>query len=384
MRFILYFFCLLIVSACSSDPEVSPLVSSYTIVDKEDPLQSYEPLSIASYDSGYLVLGTKGDRDGYILATDKQGNFLWDTDFLPIHVNPTNKWLKINDEHYFVCMDQADLGTYLYKVNTASRTVEQVQYWTDLKYPLAATAINNELYLLNYSRETLSSRVTKFSATLNQQWQQDYNIIADQEALILNHFLDGGNSYPFFIQEGGGNLMINTFFNFTLSTLLINPSNGDQSGQLTGFRTAAGVSAMVQKSTGEYAICRFNEDDVFLIPDASIATGQSVLLTELGGQQNYELTSDERIKMLECTYEGAPSIMIASTSRDQSLVFYFYDLSGQQLLGKRYLGEGYANSFADIQIFSDGSAVVLGKSFVFNEVPRITISTVTEHFFSVD
>jgi hypothetical protein len=72
--------------------------------------------------------------------------------------------------------------------------------------------------------------------------------------------------------------------------------------------------------------------------------------------------------------------MVAANTRDKNLVFYFYDLSGTELLGKKYLGEGFTNEFGDIDILPDGRFVVTGKTFVFNEIPRIFVTTINPDF----
>ncbi len=308
---------------------------------------SYYPLDIVEAGSGYYILaGTAADTarvwpNTYVARVDSEGEMVWSAQIEAPYVSPVANLIELNGSFYIFCMDDISLGTHILQVDEGAQTASHVATIDEAIYPLAVSKTSdNGVLLLSYDTGTRSSRLSKLDASFSIQWQNDFRVNEDAEGLLIDHMIKTGKSIPFFTGTvGKGNqYFVNTLYNYTLSLIFVNPSNGDRTGVVQGYRYDGGASCLLSLDGSNFALGRFVFSEHFIMPSVNISMNSITNMDDLGGAYLAELAPDAKTKVKRMTVSGKDAIVFATNTNSNQVVIYAYDMVNFELILKKYLG----------------------------------------------
>ncbi|WP_026998675.1 hypothetical protein [Eisenibacter elegans] len=357
--------------------ELTPGESFTVIFDNNEFGGSFLPVDVKqTTDGGYVILGEHRLDDSnfygvYVLRTDALGRFLWDYKGEVNQVNPVSELFVVNNEFYFMAMDGISLNAQVMKVDSAGASI--VNQVAGVIYPLAMAQINDGFLLVSYDRLTRSSALTRLNNNFQAAWTQRYDVFEDAEERVIGHLTKTRRQFPFFAGAVGNSFYVNTFSNFTLSTLFVSPTDGSQQGVLNGFRYDDAISAAVPLNNNTFVMTRYSFGENFLLPQQAVNLTGVTSTKDLGGNRLVELTPDAKVVAKRLTINSRQVIVLASDTKNSQIVLYAYDAATGQLLGKRFLGFGSPYRVSGYTLTADGGMAVVGTNIVTGRFPRICL-----------
>lgn len=338
---------------------------------------AFAPLDVIELaDSGFLVLSTLNEQGIHLMKTDKEGRFLWDRPVQTPYAYALPGLISDGSDVYFFCMDEVSLQAQLLRVDTSGNNPEPFRSYPDILYPLAAAqTASGSVLLHSYDRDIRNSRLDHLNSTFMQTWSENYPVLDDVEEAIIGHLTGTGERLPFFAGERNGGYYFNGFNNYSLSLTFVD-AVGAETGLMSGFREESGINAAAYLETqGNYALCRFNNDDNYLLPATGLATGEETLSDEAGGRELPEIDPSKPVKVLvDDREDGNPATIYAATTRSGRIVLLAYEGGTGNLVGTRYLGNEYAYELSAIRTTTlDDGLIIAGTTRVAGRYPRICL-----------
>ena len=346
---------------------------------------SYYPLDfLENGNGGYYILGstsidtTRTWLSAFIMGTDELGEMTWSVILDKPYVNPISNLINLSGEFYFFCMDEISLGAHLLKINEATHSAELIKTFPEIIYPLAVSKTpDNGFILLSYDRTTRSSSINKIDASFNITWQSKFRVIEDAEEQLIDHLIKTGKNIPFFtgtVGEGSASYYFaNGLYNYTLSLLFVNASNGETAGVAQGYRYDGGASSLLPLQGNTFALSRFSFGEHFILPSTTIDVNSISSLSDYGGGKLAEIASDSETRVKKITINGKPSIVFATNTNNNQVIIYIYDLASNELLIKKYLGFGHPVKIASVMQTKDEGLALLVLTMVTGRFKRISM-----------
>lgn len=346
---------------------------------------SYYPLDIAeTTGGGYYILGataidtTRTWLNTYIARADDQGELLWSSILELPYVNPVSNLINLGGDYYIFCMDEISLGTYLLKIDEGAQTATEVASWGDIIYPLAVSKTpDNSFLLLNYDRTSRNTSLIKIDASFNVVWKSDFNVVEDAEEILIDHLIKTGKNIPFFtgyIGEGAAtNYFANGLYNYTLSLLFVNASNGDRTGVAQGFRYDGGASSLIALQGNNFAMSRFSFDAQYLLPSTSFDINSITNISDLGGGRLNEIAADAETRVKQMTIGGKETVVFATNTNNNQVIIFVYDIATNELILKKYLGFSNPVVVGALIQTADGGIAVLVQTMVAGRFKRLGV-----------
>ncbi|MDF9797655.1 hypothetical protein OKW21_002918 [Catalinimonas alkaloidigena] len=377
---------LTLTSACDiSENVIEPGVSFTKIYNNTSFTASYDPLDVATLsDSSYLVLAATDAWNAYLLKANIDGEFAWDLKLPEPYVNPLPQLFIQNDNVYFVCMDELQLGTYILQIAPSGDTPEVVYQNSDITYPLAAQMTAEGGWLIQgYNREARKTTLTKITNAFSEEWQQEYDILEDVEERIIKHLTRTGSRLPFFngYVQGNGNAAyyyFNGFNNYTISLTFVNPTDGEPMGVMNGFRDLGFINAAKSLPNGNFALSKNSYGDNYLIPKSEINERAITSSSDLEANHFPEIDARAAVVIKTIKIQGQEIVFYATHSKSKRIMIYAYDAADGSLLGVEYLGQTSPYEIGNISATSDGGMIILGKTYVAGRFPRICLFKLTK------
>ena len=228
----------LILWGCKTPSYDADLSKQYVkVLDDADASTSYTIVDAIELSSGsILLLAQKNLTEVYIAQTNASGELEWDST-LPSsqYIYPIPNIFSIGTNQYFACMDATDNSTHIFHVETDASTGSNLHLHTSfasITYPLAINTYNGSPVISSYDPGSWSSVVSMLNGTVTSTvWQAGYTALSDVTSTVNDHIAQT-KPLPFFVFENNNTLAVNGFYNYTLSTLFLNPTDGTLLGSL--------------------------------------------------------------------------------------------------------------------------------------------------------
>ncbi len=361
-----------------SENDVLPTNTFTKIYDDDRFEQEYYPIDIIqTTDEGFLILAElKNDQalftSIYVLKTDALGAVISKTELSTPLVLPVNGWHNIGNQYYFVCMDENTLAAQLMPV-TEEGTIGDAVALNGITYPLATATNGTEITVLSYNNTNTESVISLVSTNGQISQQQGYTIGAgiDVEKPIIDHLTRNGKQLPFQVgNTTDGLYYFNGFYNYTFSLVFSNFGDSP-TGVCQGQLSAGGISAVASIGNNIFGIARFNFNDNYLAPTASISTNSITSSTDLEGNTFPEIENNARVKLLEIGTDG--KWLYATNTQNRQVVLYGFSQQAGNILGTSYLGDGNPYTLAAITPTLDGGVAILAQTAIEGRFSRIAL-----------
>jgi hypothetical protein len=372
------FFMIVLINSCDiKKNKVEPGNNFSRVYNSEKTSGSFDPLDIKQTgDGGFLLLAAADGWNTYLMKVDKEGEFLWEQKVPAPFVNPVPDLMKSGSDYYFFCMDMYSLGSYLLKVNE-SGSVDTAGFYATTTYPLYGSKVPEGYLVEGYNRDDIATILTKVDNSFNESWLKEYAVQEDVKDIVINHTNRTGQLLPFFTGFTGGtsssSYFVNGYYNYNMDMLFVNPSNGNITGSLLGYKNQSSMSAVSYLSGNLFAVSHFESAKNFLVPSVGINSGSSTLTSTTLGILHDELPDYARVRIKQMTVDGHQVIIYASENKSNSIEMLAYDLNSGRLLGTIYLGHTNPYKIGNITQTSDGAIAVFGKTFVAGRYERLCL-----------
>lgn len=365
-------------SSCGSDNDAIEPGTSFTRIYDDPAFSSeYDPLDVLpTEDGGYLLLAATETWKPYLVKTDKDGQVMWHTNVDPAYVNPLPHLLVVNDSIYLVCMNEVTLATEFLQVSLSERTARPAATQEGIQYPLGVSQTpDGALLVMGYNRESKSSTLRKLNTSFVTEWDAEYAVEEDIEEDIIDHLGRTGQQLPFFTgaSADGSTYYFNGFNNYTLSLNFVNPSSGELTGTLNGFRKEGYISAAQHISGNQFALARRDFRVSTLLPSTEINYQAIANSGDLVANDFPELDPESRLIIKTAQLQGRPVIVYGAHTKTQQLVFYFYDQETSTLIATHHLGMTDPYHLGNFAFTEDGGLVVLAETFLIGRFSRLCL-----------
>ena len=228
------------------------------------------------------------------------------------------------------------------------------------------------------AKRTVLSVIDASGAITNSQ---DFDIGAgeDVEGPIIRHFNRTGKQLPFFAgKTTGGLYFFNGFYNYTLSLVFTDLSDGSPAGICQGQQYNGGISSALHLGANRFAVSRFNFGDNYVLPEALIETGSISSTVDLEGNPFPELVPDAKVVLKSISAGGQPTLLYGSTTRSGQIILMAYNQSSGELESTKHLGFVNPYEIGSFTETEDGGLVVVGTTYAAGRFPRICLFKLDE------
>jgi hypothetical protein len=365
--------------SCNGEEDYFPENSFFKIYNDELFSSSYEPMDIVQAgNSGYFILSAFDSWSTYILRLDENGDFLWDYRLEEDYVNPIRGLYFMDSAFYFFCMDDLSLGTYLMKASDQSQSAEVERNLGYIIYPLASSKTDDGFLIESYNRESYSTRLTKLNTDFAEVWHKEYSVEQDVEEFIISHLTRIGNRLPIFTGQAGDKYFFNGYYNYSMSLLFVNSSDGSQTGVINGFRNESAISSAKHINGNSFALSRFDHGENFILPKIDINTTDIGISSDLEGNEHPEMIPDAFVYSEIVDVNGKEVIMFATSTKGGQILLYAYDAIDGSLVGTHHLGNINPYGAIDFVNTHDGGLAILGSTNVNGRFSRIAMVKLSE------
>jgi hypothetical protein len=378
----------LVISCDIKKSNMSPDTNFTRVYTDNNSSHTYYPVDVVETDdNGFLIVSGLYDSDSlnypkvHLLKTNKEGDLEWTYTSDPSILSPTPSILEVSGSYYLVCMEN-NLDANLYEINMGS-TESSMEFVKEMGVtnPLYAYKDDNgNVTLLSYDIPGTLSVITGYDGAFTQQWSTLLSAITDVQYNIRYHLNKEGKEYPFYIGEIMTNNLIthyyvNCYNNSTLSTNFINVADGTFEGVLNTYTSGAGISSFVHLQENRFALSRYYTGKNFIYPDVEVDISGISNTDDFTGSdiELPELVNDARVAILKDHFNDEELVLYASTTKTNQIVLYFFSPETSELVKTHYLGFTNPVEVAAIKRGSDGSVIILGRTWVAGRFQRIIL-----------
>jgi hypothetical protein len=381
-RILIAFALCLLMSQCDiKKSDANPSESFTTIYDHPDINLSFYPVDfVQTSDDGYLVLSVYTDTALStfplirLMKTDKNGKMLKEMPVENTWCSAVPSLMQRGNAWQFVCMDAVNQNVKLLETTGDLTGINEVAELSG-KYPLYLYAADDWFAVLSFDRIARTSVVTKYSTDGTLLVQNNFFINEDYKNQVETH-LKKGKQFPFFITPAGpssSHYLVNCFYNYTMTLLFVNASNGNLTGQLNTYQDDAAISAAVYLDASRFSISRYYMGENYVIPSVDLNLNTIQGTDTFEDTKLPELVEDAISRMLITTMHGKEVIVYASETKSNHLVIYFFEKSTGKLLTSKSLNSTNPVDIADLIVTADGGLAILAQTYVAGRFPRISI-----------
>ncbi|QCK15360.1 hypothetical protein [Mangrovivirga cuniculi] len=373
---------LLIFSCDLKDDELAPEESFVKVYDVNNFNLDLEPIDIIqTTDSGYVILAQDKDGIPNILEANNQGEIqairsTASSGTGSQYYKPVGELMNIDGSVYFIAMN-INLEAVLFEIEPGrigTRVYSQVYQ------PLAASqGPGNEILIAGYSSaqgdEIVTEQSTFYVMTPNSSAPRYSYSMRTEDSFtddLINAYFNGEADFPFFTgyignESSATNYFVNTFYNFNLSTVFLNPTNDPDnqvSGSVIGDNYAGGLKSMLSLGGNNFATAYQHTNDYYFNPLNNIPVNQHTSSLDSGEIRFSEIDnlSDIIIKRLNIGEQDI--IVYAAQNRRKQILLYSYDPITGEFIGKMTLGNNSPYEAIDFEITNDDGMVILAKTYV--------------------
>lgn len=375
--------------------DADPSASFTAVYDHPDMDLSFYPIDmVQTSDAGFLVLSVYTDTVLStfplirLMKTDKSGTLIREELVDEAYCSAVPSLVQNGNMWQFVCMDAVNQNVKLMEVSEDLSGIAEVSELSG-KYPLYLYADSrHDFVVLSFDRIARTSVLTKYTDDGAQLWQVSFNIIEDYKNLVETHLKKGNRQFPFFIEQAGSpditHYLVNCFYNYTMTLLFAGQTSGNRTGQLNTYQDDAAISSIAFLDDFRFTVSRYYMGANFVFPSVELDMNNTQGADTFDDIQLPELTADAAVKSLATTLNNREVVVLASQTKSNRLVLYFFDKAEGELLTTRYLASTNPVKIAGLIETSDNGLAVLAQTFVAGRFPRTAIFKVSPEDISFD
>lgn len=363
--------------SCTEKLDTADPAQSFTKIYNENSFSNaITAIDVVETDEGFLILSTKQVPNQpfpgiSLLAIDKEGKVVKQTDLDSIYVSPAKGMFKLDTAYRFLSMDGNTSSGYITEVNKEGTFIKATPL--NLSYPLCMGLANNGSYLvLGYSQANRETIFANYSTSLSEIWERGYPIFESVDQPVFGHLENSGKRYPFAVGQTGSNYYFNGFRNFTFSMVFVNTSDRAQTGVVNGNDYTSGLSSVLHLEGNNFALARFDKGANYIIPKRTLSTNAVTSSLAFEGRRMLELEPDAAISVNKFTLNGRNVLIYASNTIDKQIALYVYDEATSELINSQYFGLSIPLEFASMVPTKDGGLLLVGSAYVEGRFKRIT------------
>ncbi len=303
------------------------------------------------------------------------GQPIWEQTLPEPYVNPLQDILIISDRYYIACMDAVTLGTYLLEINLSGGQPQRTATFAAMSYPLSVAYTGTEILVQGYDRNEKSTTLNIITPSFELSNTYKYPILEDKEEELIRHLNRTGKRLPFFCGKytsSASSYYFNGFSNYALSLIFVNPSNGEISGSVSGFRNEEFTNSLHPLETGAFALSGLRYHDSYLLPFVEISTNEVAYIGDVVVNHFPEIAAAPHMVIREYTI-AQPLVVYGTQAKNNKLLLYAYDQEQGTLKATTHIGQSNPYEMGDFQFTSDGGMILLAKTYVADRFPRLAL-----------
>jgi hypothetical protein len=370
---------------------------SFNKIYNEPSFSDFQALDIVQMeDGGYLILGSVENSFAeqsdvpYVLRTDKEGNFLWDTKSdvsLAQYTSPIPNLRASQGVYHFFCVKKDALTPVVLRINDANKKVEEVRAYPQINGDLvyAGQAKDNGTLLTVLSEkckpdndlQTRNIEIFNLNSNFDVQWNKCYpysifiprdpvsrkvnynffwngNFNANEQDYYFATFLGQENSSVVMFTDTQGEVKGATFLPFVVNSI----------SHITNNRFA--MTFVRQRDTNIVINAQFELDST---------TSPSIF-----GSTFHEINSQARTITKKMNLVNKEVVIIASTLENIPIRVYAFDAqvtTNDLLRGTLTLGKVNPYEIANIIPTADGGLAIVTNTLVGDRFRRIALLKVS-------
>lgn len=383
----MYILCLFFLLACDEkDNEAKPEDRFSKIIDSKTYDDEFYPWDIKeTEDKGFVMLSSSNNsalKNIHILKTDNKGEFQWELKDSSSFKNPLPVLFQKNGEIYLFAMHQVTLTTHLLKIDMETKTLVEVQVYADFLYPIAANEVPGGYLVECFDRDAQRIRLMKLDGNFNESWRERYDVYEDP--VEFNEHLLRSNPLPFFCGHVGTNTSASSYFiggmyNFTLTTLFVNPNDGELKKRITGFRYEAGVSALLHTEASNFFLIKHNlVGENTVLPSFSVEVTDGTTLNsqndeDVPEQIDLELPNRVKTVLKKLEIDGKERVVQLTETKNQEVLINVYTMAGDLIFTKK-IGLETPHFIGNITTTSDGSLILFTKTLISSRISKLSLT----------
>ncbi len=379
----------IMISCDIKDSDITPDASYVRVYESSNVDEAYYPEDFIQLNSrNYLIVASLEDSSltNYpkisLTALSPEGEVLSSLILPDNYTNPVPGWIQINNEQYFVCMDDISLRSKLLR---AELNGDQVGFTEvrefDQQYPLYAWSDGSVIIILSYDRVGRTSRIIGYDSNFNSIWGTSVGANEDFENAVRLHLTKQGKQFPFFIgavydQGNTQGYFVNCLANYSLAMLFLNQT-GNETGRLYTFQEQTGISSGMSLGADTFAVSRFHSGDNYVFPKVGLN------INDLQNAEGFDdifisqLKADAPVDIMLYEKAGREFVVYASTSKKNQVVLLFFDAETGEQEYTHTLGYGNPVEVVNIIATQDGGIAVLGKTWIGGQYQRMIFYKLT-------
>lgn len=366
--------------------DVAPETSFIRVYETTNIEEAYHPQNITQLpDKEYIVLSSLDDstRSNYpkvsLTALTSAGGVIESVVLPENYTNPVPEWILINDQYYFVCMDDITLQAKLIQVSLNNGNLNYSELMEfDRRMPLFAWSEGENILLLSYDRIGRNSVIDLYDDNFNPQWQSSIPANEDFENDIRLHLKKQGKTFPFFIgkihdDEGMDSYFVNCLANYSMALLFLESASGTVTGRLYTYQEETSISSALHLYQDTFAVSRYHSGDNYVFPRVRLD------IHELQNTENFndilisQFKADANTDIMLYTLDEKQYIVYASTNKSNQIVLLFFNAKTGEQVNGHTLGYGNPVEVANIIQTEDDGISVLGKTWINSQYQRMII-----------
>lgn len=390
MRILQIFTALLLLLAGVSceikDSDIAPDASFVRVYESTNIDEAYYPEDIIQLESkDYLVISSLDDSSltnfpkVSLSALSPSGEIISSIVLPNDYTNPVPEWLPINNEYFFICMDDVTLQGKVMQVGLSNGNLTYSEYMElDRKIPLFARKEGNNILLLSYDRIGRNSIIDLYDSNFNPQWATIVATNEDFENDIRLHLKKKRRPFPFFIgvidnDDEFGSYFVNCLANYSMAMLFLEGASGSVTGKLYTYQEETSISSAMHIEQDTFALSRFHTGDNYVFPRVGLDINELQNAEDFNDILIPQLKADASVDILLYDINEKQYIVFASTTKSNKIVMLFFNTETGEQVYVHTIGYGNPVEVANIIQTHDNGIAVLGKTWINSQYQRMIL-----------
>lgn len=384
--FLLLFIITTLISCEIKDSDIAPDASFVRVYESTNIDEAYYPEDILQLETKeYLIISSLDDSSltNYpkisLTALTPSGDIISSIVLPDNYTNPVPEWLNVNNQNFFVCMDDVTLLTKIIQVNLSGGNLSYSEFVElDRRMPLYSKREGNDILILSYDRIGRNSVIDLYDANFNPQWASTVPANEDFENDVRLHLKKEGKSFPFFIggidnTEGFDNYFVNCLANYSMALLFLEGASGSVTGRLYTYQEETSISSALHLSQDTFALSRFHSGDNYVFPRVGLDVNELQNAEDFDDILISQLKADATMDILLYDRNDKQYVVYASTSKSNKIVILFFDAETGEQVYVHTLGYGNPVEVVNIIQTQDNGIALLGKTWINSQYQRMIL-----------
>ena len=388
---------IVLVSCEIKDSDIAPDASFVRVYESSNIDEAYYPEDIIQLENrNYLIISSLDDSSFTnfpkvsLTALTPSGDIISSIVLPENYTNPVPEWLHMNDQTYFICMDDVTLQAKVIQVGLTGDNLTYSEFMElDRRLPLFVRKEGSNILTLSYDRIGRSSVIDLYDSNLNPQWASSVPTNEDFENAVRLHLKKRGKPFPFFIGgiDNDGILdyyFVNCLANYSMAMLFLEGASGSVTGRLYTYQEETSISSAIYLNQDTFALSRFHSGDNYVFPRVGLD------INSLQNAENFndilisQLNADATMDIMLYDLNDRQFVVYASTSKANKIVMLFFDAETGEQIQVHTLGYGNPVEVVSIIQTQDNGIAVLGKTWINGQYQRMILYKLSSDQLNLD